>query len=138
MRVRCTYRRGDKIPDEVLALGNTPESEFHLTQGKDYIAYGMLLWGGILHYLVIDDDLRWPHWLPACFFRAVNARLPSNWRFSSERDNTRVLGTMIWGYPELVAPDALHASGLTNREPEALLIFDRVRQEREAAAAREV
>ncbi len=138
MRVRSNYQLGEPIPDEVLALGNTPESEFPLTRGREYVVYGMLLCGGMLHYLVIGDSLRWPYWLPACFFSVASARLPSVWRFSSERDPTKVRGTAVWGYPELAAPDSVHASGLMEREPEALLLFERIRQELELEDTKEV
>jgi hypothetical protein len=120
----------------VLALGYTPKSEFPLTHGQDYVVYGMFLWGEVLHYLVVGDGLRWPEWLPACLFQATNVRLPRSWRFTSNRDTSRIHGSLIWGYPELVAPDAKHDYGLVEREPEALLLLERLRTELEAEDAR--
>jgi hypothetical protein len=97
----------------------------------------MLLCRGMLHYLVIGDALRWPDWLPAWFFSVSNASLPRTWLFSSERDNTKVQGSAIWGYPELVAFDALHSYGLIEREPEALHLFEEVQKQLDADDAHE-
>ena len=132
MRVRCIYQPGDGIPQDWIRFGISSETEWWgLAYGREYVVYGMLVWDGLLHLLVTPDleHRDSPSWLPEYLFEVVNARLPSSWRFTFIRDNSTHLGSAIWGYPELAAPDTRHATDLVEREPEALQLFAARRKE---------
>lgn len=137
MKVKCTYAVGSKLPSEVLALGNTNDTVFHVATGKTYDAYAMCIltcevpgiipWTAVIHYLIIDECGA-PTWYPAPLFAVEDSELPSCWHFANwgRGNDTNVLA--VWGYPE-IALDVDHFGALVDGETHARDVFERRRQE---------
>lgn len=134
MKVNCIYRQGDPIPNEVIALGNTPSTRFEVVQGRDYFVFAISLWRGVIHYLVVNDQTGRPDWFPAFLFKIVDHCLPSGWSFVLRGSSTFPVDA-IWGYPEIAQEDGRHYIDLIEREPAALQTFEHRRAEIEAEAA---
>jgi hypothetical protein len=131
MRVQCVFRHGDRIPEQLLALGNTPDSRFNVTHGHEYMVFGISLWRGVVHYLLLNDETKRPDWFPAQLFQVTDARLPSTWFYAYWTNSSDNGLTAVWGYYELTE-NRKHYVDLIERESEAMRVFERRRQEVEA------
>lgn len=128
MKVRCLATNGQALYPRTLKLHNRESKFAPLEPGEVYTVYGIELWKGNLHYLVIprykgvDQN---PSFNPAELFEVVDGRIPDDWHYTwlgnSEADEA------IWGYRELIDP--AHHDDLQERDPEALKIFKTRRQE---------
>lgn len=82
MRVKCKWKKGD----EVLLLythGGHPSisTDWHLTTGKEYIAYALECYEGKTWYYVVDDANLWfPIMKPAPLFEIVDSRPSALWK----------------------------------------------------------
>lgn len=124
MKVKCIHKAGSKIPDEVLAVVDTPETIYHVGYGQVYVVYAILLWKGILHYLILSEVTHSSHWYPAKLFEVTDSRLPTKWHFGFVTNDQA-----IWGYPELILDDAKHYWDMLEREPWVLDVFNKRRAE---------
>jgi len=106
----------------------------YVKQGEIYIVYAMFVGDGELSYLLSNPkevrDLPRDH--SADMFEVLDSLLPPFWYFNlvgeeqsvERRDSLRI----IWGYKEM-ALDPNHYVDLVEREPEALAIFARRKEE---------
>jgi hypothetical protein len=121
MRVLCTAKSGESLSVNHYEHGYTPSTDFDLEIGKDYIAYGISLWNGLLVYLVVGEGLH-PHWYPAELFTVSENKLPDDWFFAyfAEKDGAEI--NAIWGYNELVNNE-VHFDGVSNLDQDAIEVF---------------
>jgi hypothetical protein len=124
MRVKCIANTGKNLFKRTLAKTHLITSIFSpLEIGDYYTVYGIDLWDGNLHYLVVDRYKgleQNPSLYPAELFEVVDNRVPQEWYFSflgTEDENEAV-----WGYKEFVL-DVKHHEYLYEREENALKIF---------------
>jgi hypothetical protein len=91
--------------------------------GEFYEVYGMPLWDGNLHYLIVNrykGKEKGPVLCPAELFEVTDPGLSKDWYFSyrgTEKENDA-----IWGYKELVLIPK-HLEDIQEREEDALNIF---------------
>ena len=122
MRVICNGNTGQSLTSRCLNLGNTRESLFPVSVGKEYYVFAISLWQGVI-YLLLTDDYHLPYWFPMCLFSVNDPRLPEDWLFSFFDDEGDERGLQaLWGYDQLIN-DATHYEALIEREPEALRYF---------------
>jgi hypothetical protein len=124
MKVQCTYRPGDPIPEAVIALGNTPSTRFDVSHDQAYLVFGIMLWKGVIHYLLVNDQTGRPNWFPDFLFKVIDNRLPHGWSFYLRGERSEIPVDAIWGYPELTQEDGRHFIDLIEREPGALQVFE--------------
>jgi len=93
---------------------------------KNFTVYGMSIWEDSLNYLLVDDDR--PNWYLAKRFEIVNPLLPLIWYFNVRMYEDCDALESIWSYKEM-ALDPNHYVDLIEREPEALAIFARRKEE---------
>jgi hypothetical protein len=106
------------------------EEEFQLKIGDIYITYGIGMMLETIYYLTFDKWENVPFWTPAELFEIVDFRLPQEWYFvfygyAEKRMN---VVNALWGYKEM-ATNRDHYIQLIEREPDAMAIFERRRQE---------
>src|SRR5260370_10258342 len=128
VKVKSIYRAGSKIPESLLALGNTPSSQFHIPWGTVYMVYGMCLLKDVIKYLIIEDGIYRPDWFPTIFFEVIDNRLPLDWHYSFWGKDSQAQVQAVWGYAEL-NDGGTHFDALMEREPEALRLFEQRRTE---------
>jgi hypothetical protein len=124
MKVKCIANTGKDLFMRTLAKQHLITSIFNpLEIGDYYTVYGIVLWDGNLHYLVVDrykDAELEPSLYPAELFEVIDNRLPQGGYFAflgTEDENEAV-----WGYKEFVL-DLKHHESLYEREEDALKIF---------------
>ena len=78
MKVRCINTGGEVLRTVDIAAGNTRLSVFHVTVGREYAVYGVLLIDAVLHYL-IEEDTGLPIWNPASLFQIVCGHVSRSW-----------------------------------------------------------
>jgi hypothetical protein len=119
MNVRCVANTGKDISEKTFAIGYSLETIFELEVGRIYTVYGICLWKGSLHYLLMGGEHNYPSWYPSELFNVVDKLLPIEWYF----DYFKTLDiTAIWGYKELVKEDN-HFDDLMERDKKALEVF---------------
>jgi hypothetical protein len=124
MLVSCKYNSNASVPDLERVNGNLLTAKFDIMIGKHYIVFGQVLFARKLMYLVDPDEMTRPNWYPAELFDVVDGTIPNSWQFSYYAYGySEDLGA-IWGYDNLVS-DPNHFNALSEREPEALLVFAR-------------
>jgi hypothetical protein len=131
VRVKCIYRNGDAHPQELGVLGYAEGTRIDVQYGREYVVFGIMLWQGLIHYLVLNDQTRRPDWEPACLFEVVNGRLPGTWFYRYAWQHPNVPIKAVLGYQELVESGGQHYVDLIEREPQALRIFEERRAEME-------
>ena len=119
MRVLCkNLGKGDLLEAEV-AHGFLRTTEFHVTVGREYAVYGLLFTGGLLHYLIYEDNLI-PLWHPTSMFAVVCDRIPRCWRIANWSDSERDF--VVVSFPEITeSPQALDS--LSNGDRKARAAF---------------
>ena len=125
MIVKCIHKPGSKVPDELLALGNTSSTVFHVTWDRIYTVYAMSIWKGMLNYLILNDSNHRPDWYSSGLFQIDDGRLPSDWYFGFVGEKLGWPLFPIWGYPELVLDGGKHYLALIERDPVVLAIFEK-------------
>lgn len=126
MKVKCIETSGKTLTDEYLEMGYTSESVFDLTSGHIYVVYGISMWRNTLHYLLVGDGGRSPHWYPSRIFSVIKTDLPGSWHFA-DWDSGENEVRAIWGFEELVLRDG-YFDQLSEMDKSALEIFE-VRKE---------
>ena len=129
MMVKCLATRGQALFARTREIGYNPESRFApLEIGELYVVYGIQLWKGNLHYLVVPRYKgvdQGPSFDPAELFEVVDGQIPNGWYFRWEGSSDAEEAT--WGYRELLDPT--HHDNLMERDPEALRIFKERKRE---------
>ena len=119
MRVLCkNLGRGDLLEAEV-AHGFLRTTVFHVTVGREYAVYGLLFTGGVLHYLIYEDNLI-PLWHPTSMFAVVCDRIPRCWRIANWSDSERDF--VVVSFPE-ITESPLAFDSLVNGDREAHNVF---------------
>src|SRR5579883_1533882 len=83
MRVVCVARRGETLPEGYLdpRMNVRPETDFHLTVGREYVVYAVAIRNQQVWYYVVDDDNLWfPIYKPAPLFEIADARVSRYWK----------------------------------------------------------
>jgi hypothetical protein len=132
MKVKCIHGRGTRVPDDILALGNTPDTVFNVTLDRLYTVYAMCIWQGVLHHLILNDENHRPDWYPSGLFEVADSRLPSNWHFGFIGGRSGWPLQPIWGYAEMVLDGGEHYLQLVERDQETLEIFSNRQSEIDA------
>lgn len=124
MKIMCNYQKARDISEKAMKVSGTSETEFSVDIGSEYTVYGMMLWKGVIKYLIVGNHDK-PSWYPAELFEVKNDNLPLEWYFDfSISDNLEA----IWGYSELVH-DSEHFDMLQERDSSAIKIFLKRKQE---------
>jgi hypothetical protein len=130
MKVKCIHRRGSALPEELLRLGNTPDTVFHVTYGNSYIVYAINLWKGSINYLILEDgEQHKPDWYPANLFEVTDSRMPSTWQYAFWGNIPEFQVQAVWGYAELALDAGKHYDALMERQEDALAVFQQRREE---------
>ncbi|MEZ0579131.1 hypothetical protein [Nocardioides sp. MH1] len=133
MIVRCIANTGASLPAANIDTrrGYDRATEFPLTIGDSYAVFAFTIFLGTGWYYVIDDDrLDWPTWMPASLFDVVDGSIPAGWKLGYVRlsaDDQRP----IVSFPEW-ADDPAFYERLVDQDPVAVQVFDRRRREIEA------
>jgi hypothetical protein len=96
--------------------------DFELPVGKKFTVYGISIWHGVLHYLIVED-IEWsPSWIPAELFIVEDTILPkeTHHKYFGLQDPRGV--NALWGYKEMVFDDH-HYGDLMESEKIAVEIF---------------
>ncbi len=111
MRVTCNANTGKALTTKYL-VGNTPESVFHVTVGREYAVFSVAVYRGATMFLLSDDD-GLPNWYPVDLFSISDARMPHDW-FSAAYLGTGDHLQFLIGYERIVS-DESHYDGLLER-----------------------
>ena len=135
MIVRCISRTGEALPTFAYdsRQGVTAQTEFAVTPGRAYHVFGVTVLLGIAWYYVLGDDgLAWPIWMPAPLFEVVDGSIPVSWIVGYFRFSRDSQYPMI-SFPEW-ATDHEFYERLVDGEPEAARVFALRRAEVEGAS----
>ena len=123
MIVKCVANDVKSVFQRNTLAHDNPKGSWPITIGDSYMVYGLSLWNGNLHYLVVklfkNNNLA-PSFCPAELFEITDPRLPKDWYFSfrgTERKNDAV-----WGYKEL-ALDPKYIEAMLEVENDAIAIL---------------
>lgn len=119
MRVSCSANTGKALAPRYL-VGNTPESVFHVTVGRDYEVFAIAVYRGA-PLLLLSDDNGLPNWYPVDLFSISDPRVSVDWLAASYPDNATGLQFLL-GYGQLIS-DESHYDALLERSPEAMEVF---------------
>lgn len=117
MRVLCIFSEGQDLSTKILEAIPYGDKIFFLKINEQYGVYGMTIWAGVLHYLVVDVWGR-PSWFPAELFAVIDDLIPDNFHFKFYRKYDI---SAVWGYKELL--DEQHYDRLIERQEKDLAIF---------------
>lgn len=131
MKVKCIKNKGKDLDANTLKIVHLATTEFQLNIGEIYVVYGMCLWKGIMHYLLVDKYKINPFWFPAELFRVIDNMLPLEWYYNFGGYGEEI--NAIWGYKELVL-DESHYIGLIEREKKSIEVFLKRKKEIEEYA----
>ena len=135
MIVRSIANSGSSLPSANIdpRRGYDRSTEFPLTVDQEYVVFALTVFLGTAWYYVMDDDgLDWPTWMPAGLFDVVDGSIPSAWRvgyFKFSRDDQYPL----LSFPEW-ADDHTFYERLVDRDPRAVETFRTRRQEIEGGS----
>lgn len=117
MHILCIYNEGQNLSSKILDAIAYEDTLFFLKINEQYTVYGMAIWAGVLHYLVVDIWGR-PSWFPAALFAVIEDTIPNHFHFKFYRKYDI---SAVWGYKELL--DEQHYDRLIERQDEDLAIF---------------
>jgi len=120
MRVTCKINSGKLLPDQLLKIGYSCNSEFSVSIGVTYETFAMSLWRAVICVL-LSNNHGLPSWFPIEIFDVSDSTLPTNWLFFSSPGNHEGLQA-LWGYERIIV-DESHYDALLERDPDALRIF---------------
>ena len=123
MRVMCvkTNLIEQDVTTELLNVGYSAHTKFHLKIEKRYNVYAVSFWGSI-PVILIEDENGTPLWYPISLFKVIDPEIPNGWSFdilASECTQIPVLG-----YPDLTTTEG-HYDNLIEEEDIAVQIFRR-------------
>ena len=132
MKIRCIANKGVELPEIYLnpPLDITRETEFKLIVGKEYIVYAISEWQGNLSYYICDERYTYyPIHNPAPLFEIVDARYSRYWQVQLATNGLLEIAFELWfSIPNFY-------DKLTDGEPEAVLIFDKIKELMDAESA---
>src|SRR5579862_6518751 len=117
MNALCIFNTGSDLSAKTLDVIYSPESIFSLKINTQYTVYGMAIWAGVVHYLVLDTWIR-PSWFPGELFAVIDDALPADFHFKLYRKYDI---SAVWGYKELL--NDAHYDGLIERQDKDLEVF---------------
>jgi hypothetical protein len=139
MRVICRLNTGKALRQKPLPpkyftafRGETEETVFHVSIGKEYEVFAMALWQSVIIVLVLDETKK-PNWYSIELFSVADGRLPGDWMFNSLANDERGVEA-IWGYEAMVS-DPRHYEALIERDRNALDIFEQERRRHQQITA---
>ena len=98
MRAKAIRSKFEGCPAAIAAIGS-PESQTHLSLGKEYEVFALSVFQGVV-FLQVVVDANHITWLPAWLFEVCDATLPNDWICSLPAGDLQ----MILG-PDFVAAD---------------------------------
>lgn len=119
MRVTCNANTGKALTTKHL-IGNTPDSIFHVSIGREYSVFAIAVYGGATLLLLSDDD-DLPNWYAVDLFSISDARVPQDWHCAAYPGSGDSLQFLL-GYERLVS-DESHYDGLLERSPADIAAF---------------
>jgi len=132
MKVKCIANTGLNLSTKSIEIGYTKQARFDLSVGEIYTVYSMLIFKEAIEYLISKGPLEKPFWYTAELFDIVDNQLSFQWFFVfrgyDHPEEVQDLSVAIWGYREMVFDDR-HRLDLIEREPEALKVFFKRKQE---------
>jgi hypothetical protein len=121
MKVVCIDVDGSNLPEQYSELGYSSES-IYIKLNQTYTVYAMHLWGSLLMYLVVDDNLL-PDWYPSHLFKVTDDKIPfDSWHFNTFEPGPNRTISALWGYEEIVRSPS-HFEDLIERNPGSMEIF---------------
>lgn len=130
MRVKTIANTGTGLSQETRdKVGYLATTRFDTRVGHVYTVYGMMLWEGILHYLVFDRQVHeyFPNRDPSELFVVKDHSLPSRWYYKTYGYDHPSGIMALWGYKELM--DDNHFHGLAIRDGDAVVTFHKRKKE---------
>jgi hypothetical protein len=121
MRVRCETHRGADLSDADVVAGRSRSSNYYLTDGREYVVYGIVMEKNALSYLV-EDHPGVPIWEPASFFAIVSDKLSRFWQISISMDTNGY--TALMSFPEMVKSEPFYTE-LIDDDASAKEIYSR-------------
>lgn len=116
MRVICIFNKGSGLSSKTLDVIHSRDALFCLKIDRHYTVYGMVIWVGVLHYLVIDT-WGFPSWSPAGLFAVLDDKMDGfHFKFYGGYSIHA-----LWGYKDLL--DDLYYDWLIERQKDVLEIF---------------
>lgn len=132
MKIRCIANKGTELPENYLnpPLDITPETEFKLIIGKEYIVYAISQWQGNLSYYICDERYTYyPIQNPAPLFEIVDPRYSRYWQVQLATNGLLEIAFEHWfSIPNFY-------DKLTDSEAESVLIFEKMKELMDAEAA---
>lgn len=117
MLILCIFNEGQELSNKTLNAISYGDTLFFLKINEQYTVYGMAIWAGVLHYLIVDIWGR-PSWCPAELFEVIEDTIPDAFHFKFYRKYDI---SAVWGYKELL--NEQHYDRLIERQDEDLAIF---------------
>jgi hypothetical protein len=119
MRVICNANTGKALNAKYL-MGDTVDSIFNVSIGREYAVYAIAVYGGST-LLLLSNDSDLPDWYPVGLFSISDARVPQDWYSASYLGSGEYLQFLL-GYERIVF-DESHYDGLLERIPADLAAF---------------
>jgi hypothetical protein len=123
MKVKCLGNTYKDLFRRTQILHFNPKSAWPVEIGQLYEVYGISLWKGNLHYLIVNrfkGEEQGPVLCPAELFEITDPRLPQKWYFAFY--GTEFENNAIWGYEELVL-NSKHLESIQERDEISLNLF---------------
>ncbi len=124
MKIRCIANTGASLPESYLdsRRGYTPDREFPITVGQEYIVYAFSVKQGQVWYYICEDNyMYYPMRSPAPLFEVVDNRMSAHWRVKIHANGLVEVAFQQWLY------DDNFYYKLTNQEAEEVLIFEQIK-----------
>ena len=118
MKVRAVWNKYIDRPAHIARDGGGPQSQSHLTIGKEYDVYAISFYDGCLKLLIIDDT-ETESLKPSWFFEIVDRSLPHDWEINLFKDEEPqgIIG------PEFFVRDGESYNALVEEHPDAVEKF---------------
>lgn len=130
MKVKCRANSGKALTPKYLALGDTPQTVFHVAIEKEYKVFAVAVYRGVVLLLLSDED-ELPNWYPVDLFSMSHGRIPEEWFSAMYPGNDDGL-QFLMGYPRIVS-DESHYDALLERDPSAIEAFRLEKRKSEAS-----
>jgi hypothetical protein len=117
MRIAPRTLQLDPCPPELLAIGFSGQSRFHLSLEKSYDVHAVSLFRRVL-FMQVVNDVGIIDWIPALMCHVTESEVPGDWICSLfEGDLALVMG------PEFMAKDESSYKRMMELDPGAVSLF---------------